>query len=166
MENPAHIVAPEGQFTQTIILLHGRDSTATAFAEEFFESQASNDRTLLEIFPTTRWVFPASKMRTSARFEVSMSQWFDMWSVENSSERNEIQVEGLRESVKDILELVQREATLISPDRIILGGISQGCATAIHALLYGGIRLGGFIGMSSWLPFEPDTSHVAADNLA
>jgi lysophospholipase-2 len=55
---------------------------------------------------------------------------------------------------------------LISPDRIILGGISQGCATAIHALLYGGIRLGGFIGLSSWLPIEPEITTTIADNLA
>ena len=166
MENVAHIVAPCGNHTQTIILLHGRDSIASEFAEEFFESQASDDRTLLEIFPTTRWVFPTSKIRNSARFETPMSQWFDMWSVENPSEKNEIQIDGLRESVKEILDLIRTEAALISPDRIILGGISQGCATAIHALLYGGIRLGGFIGLSSWLPFEPEITTTMADNMA
>jgi hypothetical protein len=31
-----------------------------------------------------------------------MSQWFDMWSVENHLEKNEIQIDGLRESVKEI----------------------------------------------------------------
>jgi predicted esterase len=95
-----------------------------------------------------------------------MSQWFDMWSVENHLEKNEIQIDGLRESVKEILDLIRTEAALISPDRIILGGISQGCATAIHALLYGGIRLGGSIGLSSWLPIEPEITITMADNLA
>jgi predicted esterase len=89
-----------------------------------------------------------------------------MWSVENPSERNEIQIDGLRESVKEILALIRTEAVLISPDRIILGGISQGCATAIHTLLYGGIRLGGFIGLSSWLPFEPEITTTMVDNMA
>ena len=166
MENAAHIVAPCKDHTQTIILLHGRDSIASEFAEEFFESQASDDRTLREIFPTTRWVFPTSKIRNSVRFEAPMSQWFDMWSVENHLEKNEIQIDGLRESVKDILDLIRTEAVLISPDRIILGGISQGCATAIHTLLYGGIRLGGFIGLNSWLPFEPEITTNMADNMA
>ncbi|TAQ90046.1 hypothetical protein B7494_g1645 [Chlorociboria aeruginascens] len=165
MENTAYIVAPRRDHTQTIILLHGRDSIASEFAEEFFESQASDDRTLLEIFPTTRWVFPTSKIRNSARFNVPMSQWFDIWSVENHLEKNEIQIDGLRESVKEILDLIRTEATLISPDRIILGGISQGCATAIHTLLYGGIQLGGFIGLSSWLPFEPEITTTMADNM-
>jgi predicted esterase len=166
MENAAHVVAPCRDHTQAIILLHGRDSIASEFAEEFFESQASDDRTLPEIFPTTRWVFPTSKIRNSARFEAPMSQWFDMWSLENRSEKNEIQINELRESVKEILDLIRAEAVLISPDRIILGGISQGCATAIHTLLYGGIRLGGFIGLSSWLPFEPEITATMADNMA
>ena len=166
MENTAHIVTPRGDHTQTIILLHGRDSIASEFAEEFFESQASDDRTLPEIFPTTRWIFPTSKIRNSARFEAPMSQWFDMWSVENHLEKNEIQIDGLRESVKEVLDLIRTEAALISPDRIILGGISQGCATAIHTLLYGRIRLGGFIGLSSWLPFEPEIATTMANNKA
>lgn len=33
-------------------------------------------------------------------------------------------------------------------------------------LLYGGIRLGGFIGLSSWLPFEPEITTTMADNIA
>ncbi|CZT48368.1 uncharacterized protein RSE6_09052 [Rhynchosporium secalis] len=86
----------------------------------------------------------------------SMSQWFDMYSTEDPSENTDIQIDGLRESVSEILDLVRSEATLISSDRVFLGGISQGCATAIHALLFGGIRLGGFIGFSSWLPFEQE----------
>lgn len=173
--NTIHIVAPRDghDHTQTIIFLHGRDSTASEFAEEFFESQASDDRTLLDIFPGTRWVFPTAKMRNSARFETPMSQWFDIWSVENPMERSQIQLDGLRESVEEILAIVQRESTLIAPDRIILGGISQGCATAIHALMYGDVQLSGFIGLSSWLPFEPGTAtvpgyeswHVAGDQL-
>ncbi|CZS91652.1 uncharacterized protein RCO7_06967 [Rhynchosporium graminicola] len=162
MENTAHIIPPRGDHIMTIILLHGRDSTATEFAEEFFEEETSDKRTLLEVFPTTKWVFPSSKIRDSARriaagFEdKSMSQWFDMYSTEDPSENTDIQIDGLRGSVSEILDLVRSEATLISSDRVFLGGISQGCATAIYALLFGGIRLGGFIGFSSWLPFEQE----------
>ena len=32
-------------------------------------------------------------------------------------------------------------------------------------LLYGGIRLGGFIGLSSWLPFQPEVTTTMADNM-
>lgn len=150
-----HVVDPSKRHTHTVILLHGRDSTASEFASEFFESQASDDLTLPETFPSIKWVFPCSNLRNSARFETALSQWFDMWSVENSSERREGQVEGLNESIFEIVEVVRSEAQLVGGvERVILGGISQGCATAIHALICGGIRIGGFIGISSWLPFQ------------
>ena len=152
-----HTVAPlVDKRCHTIILLHGHDSVAEEFAEEFFENQASDDRTLPEIFPAVRWVFPTSKLRKSARFEVEMSQWFDMWSVEEPSEKEEIQIGGLRESIGYILDLIRSEASLISPEHIILGGISQGCATAMHVMLYGGIQLGGFLGFCTWLAFHND----------
>jgi lysophospholipase-2 len=155
MQNTTHIVAPTESHT---------DSTASEFADEFFESQASDDRTLLEIFPTTRWVFPTSKIRDSSRFDLPMSQWFDIWSVEDPTEKNELQIDGLRESVRELLDLVRYEATLISPERIILGGISQGCATAIHALFRGRLCIRGFMGFSSWLLFESEFSTAAADD--
>jgi lysophospholipase II len=75
------------------------------------------------------------------------------------------QIDGLRESVKEILNLIRTMAVLISPDRIILGGIGQRCASAIPTLLYDGIRLGGFIGLSSWLLFELEATKMA-DNTA
>lgn len=49
--NQPHVIVPLKEHTHTVILLHGRDSTATEFTEEFFESQASDDRTLPEMFP-------------------------------------------------------------------------------------------------------------------
>lgn len=165
MENTTYTRPAQLEHTHTIIFLHGRDSTAAEFAEELFESQASDDRTLPEIFPTIKWVFPASKMRNSARFNSDMSQWFDMWSIEEPSEKEEIQLEGIKESVAEILSIIRSEAELASPERIILAGISQGCATAIHALLYGGVRLGGFIGISSWLPLKDKVAAPAANSL-
>src|SRR3954469_12152976 len=124
-----HIVPPTGEHTHTIMLLHGRDSTATEFAPEFFESQASDDQTLPSLFPTIKWVFPASRLRNSARFNADMSQWFDIWSVENPSEKEDNQILGLRESIGEILEVVRNEMKIVPPERIVIGGISQGCAT-------------------------------------
>ncbi|KAG0646939.1 Acyl-thioesterase 1 [Hyphodiscus hymeniophilus] len=154
--NDIHTVAALEQHTHTVIFLHGRDSEATQFADEFFESQDSADRFLPQTFPSIKWVFPSSGSRKSLRFGEELSQWFDMWSVEEPSERKEIQLDGLRESVAFTLDIVRRESTIVPPERIILAGISQGCATAIFALLSGGIRLGGFIGLSSWLPFQDE----------
>lgn len=80
-----------------------------------------------------------------------MSQWFDMWSTEDPEEREDIPLAGLNNSVIFLLDLISREAeTLGDSKHIILGGISQGCATAIHALFNSKIGpLGGFVGLCS-----------------
>jgi lysophospholipase-2 len=86
-----------------------------------------------------------------------------MWSVENPSELEEIQKEGLRESVSAILELIHQEAKRVPLERIFLGGISQGCATAILALLCGGMKLGGFVGLCSWMPLGAGIMDITSD---
>ncbi|TFB07578.1 Acyl-protein thioesterase 1 [Trichoderma ghanense] len=147
--------------THTIILLHGRDSQAQEFASELFESEASapekpgpeSDRTLPALFPSVRWVFPQATTIHSERFDVEMSQWFDMWSVENAQERIELQVPGLLFSIASIRALIKEEELLVPRKRIFLGGISQGFATAIATFFADGS--GGFAGLCgfcSWLP--------------
>lgn len=118
--------------THTIIVLHGRDSDAQEFSSEFFECEATGpetDRTLPALFPSVRWVFPQARALRSERFHVEMSQWFDMWSVEDQQERAELQTTGLRASVDCIAELIQQEELLVPRKRIFLTGISQGFAT-------------------------------------
>lgn len=159
----AHIVNPrEGHaHTHTIIFLHGRDSTNDEFADEFFESEASEPagqpRTLRDLFPTIRWVFPAAPILRSARFDTDMSQWFDMWSVEDPTEQSVIQHEGLRRSVADVLAVMASEEAIIQdrPRSIFLAGISQGFATVVAAFFAGaGARtsLAGLVGLCSWMP--------------
>jgi lysophospholipase-2 len=157
----AYVIEPTKKHTHTFILLHGRDSNATEFATEFFESQASDDRTLPEIFPNYKWVLPTSALRNSARFETEMSQWFDMWSVEDPEEQKDLQVQGLKESIAFIMDVIHQEAKLVPMERMILGGISQGCATAIYALMAARVQMGGFIGLCSWLPFSKEINDLA-----
>ncbi|RKU40962.1 hypothetical protein DL546_003097 [Coniochaeta pulveracea] len=157
---PVHIVGPaEGhRHSHTVILLHGRDSEAEEFASEFFESEVTgtgtqDDRTLLAQFPTIRWVFPQAKRLLSKRFDTEMSQWFDMWSVEEPQDRPEIQIPGLWSGVATVTRILEDEEQLVSRDHIFLGGISQGFATALATFLADG--RGGFAGLcgfSSWLP--------------
>ncbi len=143
------IYQPTAKHTHTVIFLHGRDSTAKEFAPEFFESQASDDRTLPEIFPGTKWVFPSADMISSARFGSELSQWFDMHTTEDPHEREDEQ--DLTASISRIRNIIAQEVALIGPENVVLGGISQGFAVAIHALLGGEIRLAGTIGLCSWV---------------
>jgi predicted esterase len=154
--------------THTLILLHGRDSTAEDFHSELFEfesspsSAASQGQTLASLLPGYKFIFPAAPLLSSARFQTPLSQWFDIWSVSEPEERPELQFRGLKESVKMIREVVRREAEIVGRERVVLGGISVGCATALVALLTAGERLGGFVGVCGWLPCRGEVDALVA----
>ncbi|KAI1631122.1 phospholipase/carboxylesterase [Biscogniauxia mediterranea] len=154
--------------THTIIFLHGRDSDCEEFASEFFESEASTPvgqpRTLLDRLPNVRWVFPSAPLLPSARFGVTMSQWFDMWSVEHPEDQAELQKEGLQKSVAAILEVIRQEETLVPRQKIFIGGISQGFATALATFFSGGQEFAGLIGLCSWMPLSGLASSLIASN--
>lgn len=84
-----------------------------------------------------RWVFPSSATRYSTIFKENESAWFDIYSLENTNDRQDLQVDGLRESVIRILDILSDEIELVGgdPSRVFLGGISQGMATALFTLL-------------------------------
>ncbi|KAI3338720.1 lysophospholipase II [Ustulina deusta] len=151
-----YTVGPKAAHTQTVIFLHGRDSNCREFADELFESEASEPanqpRTLLDLFPGIRWVFPSAPTLQSERFGTDMSQWFDMWSVENPVERPELQHPGLHQSVEQILGVIKEEEMLVPQERIFLAGISQGFATAIAVFFAAAPkRFAGLIGLCSWM---------------
>jgi len=147
---------PTAAHTHTIIHLHGLGSNATEFASEFFESQISDGRTLPEILPSIKWVFPTAPVVYSARFNVYMSQWFEMLSTFDPHDRLSTEPDKadrqLAAAAKDLMQIVKTEAKTIGYDHVFLGGISQGAAIALHCLLEE-VRtpLAGFIGLSTWL---------------
>ena len=162
--HPPHVVEPldSHPHTHTIIFLHGRDSINEEFANELFESEASEPagqpRNLRDLFPTMRWVFPAAPTLRSARFDTNMSQWFDIWSVEEPAVEGKIQHEGLRDGASAVLDIVRSEEARVQGGRrnIFLAGISQGFATVVAASVLAAIDrqadFAGMIGLSSWMP--------------
>ncbi len=166
----AHIVSPKPGYkhTSTVIFLHGRGSTCEEFAAELFESEASQPvngpRTLPDLLPTVRWVFPRAPVLRSERFDEDMSQWFDIWSVEDPDSRPELQQPGLRASISMVLDIIRAEEALVSRTNIFLAGISQGFATAIAAFFAGGQGLAGLVGLCSWMPqASRSTKAIVAD---
>ncbi|KAI4862362.1 phospholipase/carboxylesterase [Hypoxylon rubiginosum] len=153
-----HIVEPqEGhQHTHTVIFLHGKGSDCEEFADEFFESEASEPagcpRTLPDLFPTIRWVFPPAPLSESTRFQCVESQWFDMWSVEHPNVKPELQTDGLKQSIQLVLDVVEQVEALVPSKNIFLGGISQGFATVYSAYTSSNKTYAGLIGLCSWAP--------------
>ncbi|GAB1314824.1 hypothetical protein MFIFM68171_05034 [Madurella fahalii] len=65
-------------------------------------------------------------------------------------------VDGLRETVAHLHGRIREEAALVGGSgNVFLGGISQGCAAGlVTMLLWEGEKLGGYLGICGWLPFE------------
>lgn len=173
MEFPTpHIQPSQTSHTHTVILLHGRGSDGEEFAEEFFSSVTSNGKSLASCLPSYRWVFPTSRDRWTTRFEEEMCSWFDAYSLDDIQERQELQKDGLKESVLHIIDIIEREAKLLDGrfSNIYLGGISQGMATSLWAFFaaigLGKIQgpLGGLLGFCGWFPFAQQLDTLLSVN--
>ncbi|WPG98075.1 Hypothetical protein R9X50_00086100 [Acrodontium crateriforme] len=156
MEPRRHVLRPTTPHTHTIIFLHGRGSYSLEFASEFFESQTSDEQNVRDLFPGVKWIFPSAPYLSCGDTGSQISQWFDMKVTERPHEDEYQQQKALMKAVEFIGDIVEEESAIIGSKNVILGGISQGCALAIHALLGKMIPLGGFLGMSSWLPLKDE----------
>lgn len=113
---------------------------------------------LRKIFPHARFVFPTAPRTRATKYGRSLThQWFDNWTLEPpATEREELQIDGLRASTAYLHELLRAEIALLpggTPD-LVFGGVSQGCAAALTAfLLWEGEALGAVVGMCGYLPF-------------
>ncbi|KAG9231138.1 Alpha/Beta hydrolase protein [Amylocarpus encephaloides] len=156
------VVQPTSAHTHTIILLHGLGSNGEKFGTELLQSGVSYaGRKLTEIYPAAKFVFPTAKKRRSSAFRrARLNQWFDIASLGDPSHRREVQLQGLAESVLEIRGILNQELVTIPKSNIILGGLSQGCAMSLSILLTLEFPLGGFVGMSGWLPFRGDIDDI------
>ncbi|KAK1147707.1 hypothetical protein N8T08_001052 [Aspergillus melleus] len=172
---PTPLVIPplrNDEHTHTIILLHGRGSNSERFGSVFLETTEIAQR-----LPTAKFIFPTAKKRRSTVLKrIPIHQWFDNYSLDDPNTRTELQVDGLEETSRFLRTLIDDEARLLSEsgdpvagngyNRVVIGGLSQGCAASVFCLLGGFAgpddgqdkRLGGFVGMSGWLPFEREIS--------
>jgi predicted esterase len=152
------IIEPTTKHTYSFVLLHGLGSNGEKFGTELLETgKSSNGESLKDLFPGARFIFPTAKKRRSSAFRRSkITQWFDIASLEDPAHRKETQDEGLMDSAETILKIIMKEVQELSPDRIVLGGLSHGCAMSLSLLLCLNFPLAAFVGMSGWLPFQED----------
>lgn len=114
--------------------------------------------TLRTAFPHSRFVFPTAARRRATIYKRARThQWFDNWKLDPpATEREELQIEGLHETTKYLHQLLRAEISIVpgGAKNVVLGGLSQGCAASLVALLlWEGEDLGAVVGMCGRLPF-------------
>lgn len=91
-----------------------------------------------------------------------INQWFDNWSPVALDERPEWQIEGLRETSTYIHSLLRDAVAEVGAKHVVLGGLSQGCAAVLIALLtWEGEPIAAAFGMCGWLPFRRQMEELA-----
>ncbi|KAH7238655.1 Phospholipase/carboxylesterase/thioesterase [Fusarium tricinctum] len=131
--------------TATVIFVHGLGDTGNGWA-----SAVENWRRR-EKLSEVKFILPhAPEIPISVNMGMRMPGWFDIVNVD-SIIRNE-DAEGIKRSQKYFHDMIQEEVNAgIAPERIVLGGFSQGGAMSLLAGLTCTNKLGGIIGLSSWL---------------
>ncbi|PHH71918.1 hypothetical protein CDD82_6271 [Ophiocordyceps australis] len=152
----AFIVKPSAPHTHTVILLHDVASNGTMFGRDLMRlGKTSSNKTLDWLFPGVKFVFPSSpRLPCLALRKMRLSLWFDVARLDDPSFRQEIQRQGLCASTRHIAVLLHWEMRSVPADKIIIGGLGQGCALSLVLLLSLGFPIGGMIGMSGFLPFQ------------
>ncbi len=89
-----------------------------------------------------------------------MRAWYDIYSLNDLHQEDRAGIEVSERAIGQLI--TQQQSAGIPANRIILAGFSQGGAMALHTGLRYPVRLGGIIGLSTYLPLLPDfsaTSH-------
>lgn len=146
------VVQPLGEHTATIIFLHGSGDEGRNFVD--FATELSHGRPDLKHL---KWILPTAKSRLCSANGLTFPLWFDILHFRDLS-AGPWDEQGLLESVEAIHGLVRHEITVngIPASRIVLGGLSQGSATAVwSSLTFSDATLAGTCALAGRLP-APD----------
>lgn len=162
---PAVIMRPVSSASEprwTLIYLHGMGETAfDNYAEKphYFHCDAISLKVVAPTAPFRElgsqdayWekVSKSQAAKTGRKWELKrFNAWFDYLTDNGGKREDKIDQASLAEVREIIHGMIKHEAELLGGrfDRIILGGKSQGCCTALDALLRFPKQLGGFVGV-------------------
>ena len=140
---------PATPATAAIIWLHGLGASG----HDFYSANLTEHLGLSE--KAVRFIFPhAPKRPVTINGGYVMPAWYDI--TELSLEGRDDHT-GMRETQKAIHELINEQMQKgIPSEKIFLAGFSQGGAVSLYCGLRYPKRLGGIIGLSTYLPLAKD----------
>lgn len=135
------VISATVKHSATIIFLHGLGDTGHGWASAI---GAIRPPFCKVICPT------APEMPVTLNAGMRMPSWFDLKSLDGSGNEDE---EGILKATKQVHGMIESEVKSgIPPERIIIGGFSQGAALALYSALTLPKRIGGVVCLSGWLP--------------
>lgn len=145
--------------TATVIMLHGLGDTGNGWAPVAPELNLTH----------VRWVFPTAPTRSiTVNMGMSMPGWFDIDHLDEASflkmmkGHHGFDPEGTIESVEYVGSLIEKEIQAgIPPERIVVGGFSQGGHVALKSLVHKKLNVAGLMALSTWL--EPQHVELGQD---
>lgn len=158
------VILPAGEHTHSFVILHGRGGTSEDFPN--LSALHESGQRLQQLFPGMKFIFPVAKRRHLTAFnEDAVTIWFDVHTFDDVTEREDTQMEGLRETAAVVHALLDEEVARVGSHNLFLGGSSQGGSMGMYSLLSyqpEGGPLGGFVDLGGWLPCRNSFEDVAA----
>ena len=148
---PFVVETTTGNCDKSIIFLHGLGDTGRGW------SDIPNQSALGEI-KNCRWIFPnAPVIPITLNGGMSMPGWFDMNALERESL---IDDKGMIEKASRYVDsLVEEEIKKgVLAKNIVVGGFSQGGAIALTHAMTSAHDIGGYVGLSTYLPMADSYS--------
>lgn len=139
-----------------VIFIHGLGDSGNGWS---WFPQVVGQIGLLKSASEINYVFPnAPIIPVTANGGMSMSGWFDIYEFGNPKARQDIS--GFFKSCEVVQLLVreQMEVHNIAPERILIGGFSQGAAISMAVLSLLDVRIGGLIALSGFCPVADSLS--------
>jgi phospholipase/carboxylesterase len=148
------VIETQTPVTVSVIWLHGLGADGHDFADIVPQLQ-------LPASLGVRFIFPHAPVRpVTLNNGFAMRAWYDIYSLGDLHEEDRA---GIRMSEQSIRQLIDdQRAAGISVSHIILAGFSQGGAMALYTGLRYPLRLGGIMGLSTYLPLASELAAQAS----
>lgn len=138
---PPIVINCKKEHKNTVIFMHGLGDQGDGWGE-MFASEMNRDH--------TKFICPNSASRAvTLNMGMVMPAWFDLYGLSPNDRED---VEGIATASRYVHGLIDAEvAAGIPTERIIIGGFSMGGALALYAGITYPKKLGGIVGLSSFL---------------
>lgn len=147
------VVETAQPITSAVIWLHGLGADAYDFADIPSQLNLPSDLGI-------RFIFPHAPVRpVTLNNGYSMRAWYDIYSLTNLQQEDHSGIHASQQAIQQLIEQQRNDA--IASTRIILAGFSQGGALALHTGLHYQYKLGGILGLSTYLPLMQQFSTAA-----